>query len=53
METFNHICITILLGASTLIVLTFAFYTLITVIDYYKSIKRKNAKLDNKRWSLR
>lgn len=41
METFNHICVTILLGGAALIVLSIAFYALITVIDYYKFIKRK------------
>lgn len=48
METFNHICITILLGGTAVIVLAVAFYALITVIDYYKFIKRTNARLDKK-----
>jgi hypothetical protein len=44
METFNHICESILLGSVSLIALMAVMYLLLTLIDYFKFIKKLHKK---------
>ena len=48
MEAFSNICVIMILVGLAIAIWAVAAWAVITVIDYYKFIKRTNARLDKK-----